>query len=165
MLENTGYWTGSRAGPTHEGSRGMSAREERLWTHRRPISVVHRSSLKRLHFEPSPFDPCFYILPNPLVRKMQDFLARAQICFRISPPVPKSLHHAVAEQTYVCKIPAIKILVERKNQTEASITKQEKQLLRGLIGFLQYACVKTLPDLARKAQAESSSTTNQHRNH
>ena len=54
------------------------------------------------------------------------------------------------QSKYVGKIPAIKVTAERRSQTEAASTEEEKQQLRALIGSLQYACVNTRPDLSRK---------------
>ena len=63
----------------------------------------------------------------------------------------------LSQSSYVRKIKAIPIEVNRKTQPEADVTDAERGLLRGLVGSLQYAAVNTRPDLSsRLSQLQSS---------
>ena len=63
-------------------------------------------------------------------------------------------HHdksiTLSQSQYIRKIPSINIDPNRKTQSTLSITDQERGLLRGLIGSLQYASTNTRPDLANR---------------
>ena len=54
------------------------------------------------------------------------------------------------------KIPPIPIEVNRKSQPNLQVTEDERGLLRGLIGSLQYAATNTRPDLASRLSALQS---------
>ena len=63
----------------------------------------------------------------------------------------------MSQSTYVRKIKHIPIEPNRKTQEELDVTENERGLLRGLVGSLQYAAVNTRPDLAsRLSQLQSS---------
>ena len=51
---------------------------------------------------------------------------------------------------YIEDIPAIDIERARRQSPELSVTSEEKQALRGLIGSIQYAATNTRPDLSAK---------------
>eukprot|EP00435_Cladocopium_sp_Y103_P041817 s1270_g11.t1 len=56
----------------------------------------------------------------------------------------------MSQSNYVRAINPIKITQERRQQSESKVTEEERQMLRGLIGSLQYAAVHTRPDLASR---------------
>jgi hypothetical protein len=53
----------------------------------------------------------------------------------------------LSQSTYVKNINPISMKPERRAQENANVTEEERHLLRGLIGSLQYAAVHTRPDL------------------
>ena len=60
-------------------------------------------------------------------------------------------HSIVLNQSsYVRKIPAINLEVNRKTLDDEPVTEEERLLLRGLIGSLQYAAVNTRPDISSR---------------
>ena len=63
----------------------------------------------------------------------------------------------LSQSKYVCKIPPIKIEVNRKTQPELEVTDEERLALRGLIGSLQYAATHTRPDLSSRLSLLQSS--------
>ena len=54
----------------------------------------------------------------------------------------------LSQSTYVKNINPISIKPERRTQENEQVTEEERHLLRGLIGSLQYAAVHTRPDIA-----------------
>ena len=54
----------------------------------------------------------------------------------------------MSQQSYINDIPPIHVSRDRRRTPEATITSQELQDLRGLIGSLQYAASNTRPDLS-----------------
>ena len=54
----------------------------------------------------------------------------------------------ISQQEYIQDIPPIDIPKDRRKSPESSVSNQELQELRGLIGSLQYAATNTRPDLA-----------------
>ena len=56
----------------------------------------------------------------------------------------------MSQEKYINKIPPISIPFERRKQETSSVTDDERQSLRALIGSLQYAAVHTRPDLASR---------------
>jgi hypothetical protein len=58
----------------------------------------------------------------------------------------------LSQSGYVRKISPIPIDVNRKSQPSLKVTEEERGLLRGLIGSLQYAATNTRPDLASSFQ-------------
>ena len=56
----------------------------------------------------------------------------------------------MSQSNYVRKIQPISISTSRKDQPELTVTDDERQALRGLIGSLQYAAVHTRPDIASR---------------
>eukprot|EP00435_Cladocopium_sp_Y103_P033991 s557_g8.t1 len=54
----------------------------------------------------------------------------------------------LSQTKYVNNIPAITIKPERRQFEDESVTEEERHLLRGLVGSLQYAAVHTRPDLS-----------------
>ena len=61
-----------------------------------------------------------------------------------------SFNITLSQSSYIRKIPSIPIEVNRKTQPELPINENERGLLRGLIGSLQYASTNTRPDLANR---------------
>ena len=61
-----------------------------------------------------------------------------------------------SQSSYVRKISPIPIEVNRKSQPNLQVTENERGLLRGLIGSLQYAATNTRPDLASRLSALQS---------
>ncbi len=57
---------------------------------------------------------------------------------------------SLSQSSYVRAIEPIKISPERRKQGESTVTDDERQALRGLIGSLQYAAVHTRPDLSSR---------------
>jgi len=62
----------------------------------------------------------------------------------------------LSQSGYVRKISPIPIDVNRKSQPSLKVTEEERGLLRGLIGSLQYAATNTRPDLASRLSALQS---------
>ncbi len=62
----------------------------------------------------------------------------------------------LSQSKYVCNIKPIVIDPKRKEDPSQAITENERQLLRGLIGSLQYASVHTRPDLSSRLSALQS---------
>ena len=56
----------------------------------------------------------------------------------------------LSQSKYVRNIKPISIDPKRKDQIEQAVTEDERQMLRGLIGSLQYASVHTRPDLSSR---------------
>ena len=54
----------------------------------------------------------------------------------------------LSQSKYVNSIQPIVLKAERKCQEESKVTEEERHLLRGLVGSLQYAAVHTRPDLS-----------------
>ena len=54
------------------------------------------------------------------------------------------------QKKYIEDIPAIEIPRERRKFPEASVSEQERQSLRGVIGSIQYGATNTRPDLSAK---------------
>ena len=54
----------------------------------------------------------------------------------------------LSQSNYVKNINPISLKPERRAQEDAAVTEEERHLLRGLIGSLQYAAVHTRPDLS-----------------
>ena len=57
---------------------------------------------------------------------------------------------SLSQSSYVRSIKPISIPTDRRNQENEKVTESERQLLRGLIGSLQFASVNTRPDLASR---------------
>ena len=62
----------------------------------------------------------------------------------------------LSQSGYVRKISPIPIDINRKSQPSLKVTEEERGLLRGLIGSLQYAATNTRPDLASRLCALQS---------
>ena len=62
----------------------------------------------------------------------------------------------LSQSGYVRKISPIPIEANRKSQPDLSVTEDERGLLRGLIGSLQYAATNTRPDLASRLSSLQS---------
>ena len=62
----------------------------------------------------------------------------------------------LSQSKYVRNIKPIPISQQRKAQTQALVSEEERQQLRGLIGSLQYASVHTRPDLSSRLSALQS---------
>ena len=56
----------------------------------------------------------------------------------------------LSQEKYISKIEPIHIDASRKYQHDLSVTPEEQQALRALIGSLQYAAVNTRPDLSSR---------------
>ena len=56
----------------------------------------------------------------------------------------------LSQEKYVSKIEPIHVSPERKKDLESTVTQEEQQDLRALIGSLQYAAVNTRPDLSSR---------------
>eukprot|EP00435_Cladocopium_sp_Y103_P043473 s1016_g12.t1 len=54
----------------------------------------------------------------------------------------------LSQSKYVNNIPAISLKPERRCMEDEPVTEEERHLLRGLVGSLQYAAVHTRPDLS-----------------
>ena len=63
----------------------------------------------------------------------------------------------LSQSKYIRAIEPIKITQERRKQTETTVTEEERQQLRALIGSLQYASVHTRPDLSSRLSNLQSS--------
>ena len=59
---------------------------------------------------------------------------------------------------HVNNINPIKIPTDRKVQKESPITEDERQMLRALVGSLQYAAVHTRPDLSSRQSSINHAT-------
>ena len=134
--------------------------------------------LVKLGFEPSPFDPCLYVLRksdgtprgvigvhvddglcggdvNRLAKLQEKYPFRSQ---KISDFVFTGIHlHqrsdmgiVLSQSDYVRKVLPIAIDSNRRSQVEEKVNENERQQFRALIGSLQYASVNTRPDLASR---------------
>jgi transposase InsO family protein len=128
--------------------------------------------LTKLNFEPSPMDPCLFVLRHPSDGQqpgrlagvvgihVDDGIGGGDTYFneqiqKLEKKFPFGSHKTsgftftgidvqqhgdfsitLSQSKYVCKIPPIKIEVNRKTQPELPVTEEEKLALRGLIGSL-----------------------------
>ena len=67
-----------------------------------------------------------------------------------------SFNITLSQSNYIRKISPIPIEVNRKTQPELPINEKERGLLRGLIGYLQYASTNTRPDLSNRLSSLQS---------
>eukprot|EP00438_Fugacium_kawagutii_P005439 Skav226195 [mRNA] locus=scaffold2212:160140:165589:- [translate_table: standard] len=147
----------------------------------------------KLNFEPSPMDPCLFVLRHPSQGTTPGKLAgivgvhvddgvgggdeyfQAQLK-KLEAKFPFGGHKqsnftftgidvqqhgdysiTLSQSKYVCKIPPIRIDVNRKTQLTSPVTEEERLALRGLIGSLQYASTHTRPDLSSRLSLLQSS--------
>ena len=61
-----------------------------------------------------------------------------------------SFNITLSQSNYIRKINPIPLDVNRKSQLELPVNEEERGLLRGLVGSLQYASTNTRPDLANR---------------
>lgn len=149
--------------------------------------------LTKLQFEPSPMDPCLFVLRHPSTDQQPGRLAGVvgihvddgigggdsyfdEQIRKLEQKFPFGSHKTsgftftgidvqqhgdysitLSQSKYVCKIPPIKIEVNRKTQPELEVTEEERLALRGLIGSLQYAATHTRPDLSSRLSLPQSS--------